>query len=342
MGRDGKILVTGGTGYLGSHAVVQLLQAGAEVVILDNICNSKPDVINRIQRIVGRRPEFINGDIRDRAILRDIFSSVKISLVMHFAGLKAVNDSIIDPLAYYDNNVLGTVILLEEMARAGVKQLVFSSSASVYGALTSDNYNCAGIREDFPLSPISPYGQSKLMVETILADIYRSDSSWAIALLRYFNPVGAHSSGLIGEDPCGTPNNLMPLIVQVAAGKQAKLKIFGGDYPTFDGTCIRDYIHVEDLVRGHLATIKLLQKPGLSTINLGTGRGYSVLEIVKAFEDVTDKNVPFEIVTRRPGDAPAYYADSSFAQKMLGWTATHDIEQMCHDAWCWYLNSVNK
>ena len=326
----GTILVTGGTGYIGSHTVVQLLQAGAKVVILDNLCNSKREVVNRIQNITDRRPEFILGDIRDREILRSLFRAHQIDAVIHFAGLKAVGESVAEPLKYYDNNVSGSVVLFEEMARAGVKTLVFSSSATVYGDPAS-----VPIREDFPLGATNPYGQSKLMVEDILADLHKADPSWRIARLRYFNPVGAHESGLIGEDPSGIPNNLMPFVAQVAVGKRQKLAVFGCDYPTPDGTGVRDYIHVDDLAAGHLAALKALQQPGLVTVNLGTGRGYSVLEMIKAFEAASNKPVSFEIVDRRPGDIAACYADPSLAKALLGWEAQHDIARMCADAWRW-------
>ena len=324
------ILVTGGTGYIGSHTVVQLLEAGNKVVILDNLCNSKREVVNRIEKITGRRPEFILGDIRDREILRSLLRAHQIDAVIHFAGLKAVGESVAEPLKYYDNNVSGSVVLFEEMARAGVKTLVFSSSATVYGDPAS-----VPIREDFPLGATNPYGQSKLMVEAILADLYKADPSWAIARLRYFNPVGAHLSGMIGENPSGIPNNLMPFVAQVAVGKREKLAVFGNDYPTPDGTGVRDYIHVDDLAAGHLAALNALQNPGLVTVNLGTGRGYSVLEMIKAFEVASSKPVPFEIVARRPGDIAACYADPSLAKALLGWEAKWDIDRMCADTWRW-------
>ncbi len=324
------ILVTGGTGYIGSHTVVQLLEAGNKVVILDNLCNSKREVVNRIEQITGKRPDLVIGDIRDRATLRSLFANHAIDAVIHFAGLKAVGESVAEPLKYYDNNVSGSVVLFEEMVKANVKTLVFSSSATVYGDPAS-----VPITEDFPLKTTNPYGQSKLMVEDILRDLYKSDSSWRIALLRYFNPVGAHESGLIGEDPSGIPNNLMPFVAQVAIGKRDKLQVFGNDYPTSDGTGVRDYIHVDDLAAGHLSALNVLQKPGLHTVNLGTGRGYSVLEMIKAFEAASEKSVPFEIVARRPGDIAACYADPAKARELLGWVAQHDIDRMCADAWRW-------
>ncbi len=324
------ILVTGGAGYIGSHTVVQLLQAGANVVVLDNLCNSKREVINRIQNITSRRPEFVLGDIRDRATLRGLFAAHKIDAVIHFAGLKAVGESVAEPLKYYDNNVSGSIVLFEEMARAGVKTLVFSSSATVYGDPAS-----VPIREDFPLGATNPYGQSKLMVEDILADLYKANSSWSIARLRYFNPVGAHVSGMIGEDPSGIPNNLMPFVAQVAVGKREKLAVFGNDYPTPDGTGVRDYIHVDDLAAGHLAALNALQKPTPLTVNLGTGRGYSVLEMIKAFEAASGKPVPYDIVARRPGDIAACYADPSLAKALLSWEAKFDIDRMCADTLRW-------
>lgn len=324
------ILVTGGTGYIGSHTAVQLLHAGHKVVILDNLCNSKREVVNRIERITGQRPEFILGDVRDREVLRSVFNTHKIDAVIHFAGLKAVGESVAEPLKYYDNNVSGSIVLFEEMARASVKTLVFSSSATVYGDPAS-----VPIREDFPLGATNPYGQSKLIVEDILADFYKSDSSWSVARLRYFNPVGAHDSGLIGEDPSGIPNNLMPFVAQVAVGKRQKLAVFGNDYPTPDGTGVRDYIHVDDLAAGHLAALNALQKPRLLTVNLGTGRGYSVLEMIQAFEAASGKPVPYDIVARRPGDIAACYADPALAKALLGWEAKYGIERMCADTWRW-------
>ncbi len=330
------ILVTGGTGYIGSHTAVQLINAGYKVVILDNLCNSKRDVINRLETITGVRPEFVVGDIRDRQLLRSVFNNHSISAVIHFAGLKAVGESVAMPLAYYDNNVSGSIVLFEEMARAGVKTLVFSSSATVYGDPAS-----VPITEDFPLGATNPYGQSKLMVEHILRDLHQSDPSWKIALLRYFNPVGAHESGLIGEDPSGIPNNLMPFIAQVAVGKRATLQVFGNDYPTPDGTGVRDYIHVDDLAQGHLAAINALdQNPRLITVNLGTGQGYSVLDMIQAFEKASGKTIAYDIVARRPGDIAACYADPTRAKTLLGWQAQHGIDRMCADAWRWQSTSA--
>ena len=330
------ILVTGGTGYIGSHTAVQLINAGYKVVILDNLCNSKRDVINRLETITGVRPEFVVGDIRDRQLLRSVFNNHSISAVIHFAGLKAVGESVAMPLAYYDNNVSGSIVLFEEMARAGVKTLVFSSSATVYGDPAS-----VPITEDFPLGATNPYGQSKLMVEHILRDLHQSDPSWKIALLRYFNPVGAHESGLIGEDPSGIPNNLMPFIAQVAVGKRARLQVFGNDYPTPDGTGVRDYIHVDDLAQGHLSAINALtQHLGLITVNLGTGQGYSVLDMIQAFEKASGRTIAYDIVARRPGDIAACYADPTRAKTLLGWQAQHGIDRMCADAWRWQSTST--
>ena len=330
------ILVTGGTGYIGSHTAVQLINAGYKVVILDNLCNSKRDVINRLETITGVRPEFVVGDIRDRQLLRSVFNNHSISAVLHFAGLKAVGESVAMPLAYYDNNVSGSIVLFEEMARAGVKTLVFSSSATVYGDPAS-----VPITEDFPLGATNPYGQSKLMVEHILRDLHQSDPSFKIALLRYFNPVGAHQSGLIGEDPSGIPNNLMPFIAQVAVGKRARLQVFGNDYPTPDGTGVRDYIHVDDLAQGHLAAINALdQNPRLITVNLGTGQGYSVLDMIQAFEKASGRTIAYDIVARRPGDIAACYADPTRAKTLLGWQAQHGIDRMCADAWRWQSTST--
>lgn len=325
------ILVTGGTGYIGSHTVVQLLEAGNQVVILDNLCNSKREVVNRIEQITGKRPDLVIGDIRDRATLRSLFANQTIDAVIHFAGLKAVGESVAEPLKYYDNNVSGSVVLFEEMARANVKTLVFSSSATVYGDPGVVQYT-----EDLPLKPVNVYGRTKLMVEDILRDLKKSDPAWRIALLRYFNPAGAHKSGLIGEDPSGIPNNLMPFIAQVAVGKREKLQIFGNDYPTSDGTGKRDYIHVDDLAAGHLAALKILNaSPETLTVNLGTGRPYSVLEMVEAFSKASGKPVRYEIAPRRAGDLPEYFAESSLAKRLLGWEAMHDINRMCQDIWRW-------
>jgi UDP-glucose 4-epimerase len=325
------ILVTGGTGYIGSHTAVELMAAGHDVFIVDNLCNSKRSVLERVERITGRRPQFAQVDVRDRTALRQIFAAHRFDAVIHFAGLKAVGESVAKPLAYFDNNVSGSMALAECMAEAGVKTLVFSSSATVYGEPAS-----VPIREDFPLSAANPYGRSKLMIEEILRDLAATDPEWRIGLLRYFNPVGAHASGLIGEDPNDVPNNLMPYIAKVAGGQLKELSVFGNDYPTPDGTGVRDYIHVVDLARGHLAALEALSKcAGVLTVNLGTGRGYSVLEMVRAFEVASGKRVPYRIVARRPGDVAQCYADPSLAEKVLGWRAELGIEAMCADTWRW-------
>lgn len=325
------ILITGGTGYIGSHTVVELLNRGESVLILDNLCNSSPKVLDRIEAICGKRPLFVQGDIRDKAVLARVFAEHAIEAVVHFAGLKAVGESVAKPLMYYENNVYGSMTLLEAMAEAGVKQFVFSSSATVYG----DPHN-PRIVEDFPLQPANPYGRSKLMVEDMLRDLAVSDPEWRIAILRYFNPVGAHASGLIGENPSGIPNNLMPFIAQVAVGRRAELSVFGSDYPTPDGTGVRDYIHVVDLALGHLAALDaLVREPGVTTVNLGTGRGFSVLEMLHAFERACGKKVPYKLVDRRPGDVPAYWAEPALAEARLGWKATRGIDAMCADTWKW-------
>ena len=326
-----KVLVTGGAGYIGSHTCVELLNAGFEVVVLDNFCNSKPIAIQRVEKITGKKITLIEGDVRDSDCLNALFSAHHIDVVIHFAGLKAVGDSVSNPLHYYDNNVTGSITLLEVMAVHAVKNIVFSSSATVYGF--SDD---KPIQETAPLSPFNPYGHNKRMVEQVLEDLSAADSSWNIALLRYFNPVGAHASGEIGEDPNGVPNNLMPYISQVAVGKLDYLNVFGNDYPTIDGTGVRDYIHVVDLALGHLAALNALTKGcGLLTINLGAGRGYSVLELVNTFETATDKRVPYKIVDRRAGDIASYFADASLAKQVLGWQTTKTLADICRDAWQW-------
>ncbi len=346
------ILITGGTGYIGSHACIELLEQGYSLIVLDNLSNSSIVSLQRAAYISGvnldsplpRHLEwedssflFVEGDIRDKPLLRSIFERFDIEAVIHFAGLKAVGESVEQPLMYYDNNVSGSIALFEVMAEFGCKRLVFSSSATVYGDPAS-----VPIREDFPLSTTNPYGASKLMIENILRDVYKSDPAWSIALLRYFNPVGAHQSGLIGEDPNGIPNNLMPFISQVAVGVREKLNVFGGDYDTVDSTGVRDYIHVVDLAKGHVKALEALKKQpdpkghkGLLTVNLGTGRGYSVLEMIKSFEKASGKKIPYEIVARRPGDVAQCYADSSYAFEVLGWKAELGIEQMCQDTWRW-------
>ena len=331
------ILVTGGTGYIGSHTVVELMAAGHEVFIIDNLSNSKPAVLERIARITGRKPGFAEIDIRDGDALRRLMAENRFESVIHFAGLKAVGESVSEPLRYYDNNVGGSVALLEAMREAGIKSLVFSSSATVYGDPAT-----VPIREDFPLSATNPYGRSKLMIEDILRDLAKSDPEWRIALLRYFNPVGAHASGLIGEDPNGIPNNLMPYLTQVAVGRLQELSVFGSDYPTPDGTGVRDYIHVVDLALGHVAALSALAaQRGVLTVNLGTGHGYSVLDMVNAFSRATGRDVPYKLAPRRPGDVAQCYADPEQAHQMLGWRATRGIEDMCRDAWRWQENAAS-
>ncbi|WP_374326379.1 UDP-glucose 4-epimerase GalE [Azonexus sp.] len=329
------ILVTGGTGYIGSHTVVELLARGESVLILDNLSNSSLKVLDRIEAISGRRPGFVQGDIRDQALLARLFAENPIAAVVHFAGLKAVGESVAKPLAYYDNNVTGSLCLFRAMAEAGVRKLVFSSSATVYG-----DPHTVPIREDFPLQATNPYGRSKLMIEEILRDQLRADPAWRVAILRYFNPVGAHLSGLIGESPNGIPNNLMPFISQVAVGQRPELSVFGNDYPTPDGTGVRDYIHVVDLALGHLAALDALARaPGELTVNLGTGQGYSVLEMIQAFEKASGKPVPYRIVARRPGDIASCYADPANAEARLGWRARRDLATMCEDVWRWQSNN---
>lgn len=326
-----SILVTGGAGYIGSHTVVELIAAGHDVFIVDNLCNSKASVLDRIERIAGRRPGFAQIDVRDRNALRRLFASHGFDAVIHFAGLKAVGESVAKPLAYYDNNVSGSVMLFECMIEAGVKTMVFSSSATVYGEPAT-----VPIREDFPLSATNPYGRTKLMIEEILRDAAKADTGWRVALLRYFNPVGAHASGLIGEDPNGIPNNLVPYIAQVAVGKLRELSVYGNDYPTPDGTGVRDYIHVVDLARGHLAALNaLVEGVGVLTVNLGTGRGYSVLEMVRAFAAASGKAVPYRVAARRPGDIAQCYADPALGRQLLDWRAQFDIDAMCADTWRW-------
>ena len=325
------ILLTGGTGYIGSHAAVELIAADCDVLIADNLCNSKASVLDRIERIAGKRPSFVQIDLRDRAALRKLFAGQRFDAVMHFAGLKSVGQSVTKPLEYFDSNVSGSVVLFECMTEANVKALVFSSSATVYGDPAS-----VPIREDFALSATNPYGRTKLMIEEILRDVARSDPSWRIAVLRYFNPVGAHASGLIGEDPNDIPNNLIPFVAQVAAGKLKELSVFGNDYPTPDGTGVRDYIHVVDLVRGHLVALEALRnRTGIITANLGTGRGYSVLEMVASFADISGRPIPYRIAPRRAGDIAECYADPTFARESLGWEARLGIDAMCADTWRW-------
>ncbi|MFT5675686.1 MAG: UDP-glucose 4-epimerase [Paraglaciecola sp.] len=326
------ILVTGGAGYIGSHTVLQLLETGYQVIVLDNLCNASSESLKRVEELSGKKTILVEGDIRDRTILDLLFSKHKINSVIHFAGLKAVGESVAKPLKYYDNNVYGTLTLCEAMHKYGVRNLVFSSSATVYGDPVE-----LPLREDMPTGkPTNPYGQSKLMVELVLADLYKSDNSWNIAILRYFNPAGAHPSGRIGEDPNGIPNNLMPFITQVATGKREFLSIFGDDYSTPDGTGVRDYIHVEDLATGHLKALeKLDQNVGLVTYNLGTGQGYSVLDMVKEFEKQSGKPIPYQVVARREGDIASCFADPTVARDVLNWQAEKGLAEMCRDSWNW-------
>jgi len=326
-----NILVTGGAGYIGSHTVVELLNQGHAVTVVDNLCNSKEEALRRVQEITGCKVDFHKVDLLDREALETVFAGARTDAVIHFAGLKAVGESVAKPLEYYHNNITGTLILLEAMRKQGIKTLVFSSSATVYGVPKS-----VPLREDAPMGATNPYGQTKLMIEQILRDLAVAEPEWGIALLRYFNPVGAHVSGRIGEDPNGIPNNLMPFVAQVAVGKLPKLRIYGGDYPTRDGTGVRDYIHVVDLALGHLAALEYLAKqPSLLAVNLGTGRGYSVLEMVHAFEKASGRKVPYEQVARRPGDVAECYADPALARQLLGWQARRAVDEMCADQWRW-------
>ena len=331
------VLVTGGAGYIGSHTCIELLAAGHDVVVLDNLSNSKAEALARVQGIAGRSLAFVQADLRDEEALAALFRDFPFEAVVHFAGLKAVGESTRIPLAYYDNNVNGTLCLCRAMASAGVKRLVFSSSATVYGDPAS-----VPIREDFPRSATNPYGRTKLFIEEILRDLHHADALWNIALLRYFNPVGAHPSGRVGEDPNGIPNNLMPYIAQVAVGRLPQLQVFGGDYDTPDGTGVRDYIHVVDLARGHLAALERLRAaPGVAAYNLGTGRGYSVLEMRRAFERAAGREIPYRIVARRPGDIATCYADPALAAAELGWRAELDMDDMVTDQWRWQRENPN-
>ena len=326
-----KILVTGGAGYIGSHTCIELIKSGYEVVVVDNLCNSSLESLKRVESLVDCNIPFHRADVRDKAAITQVFEQYSIDGVIHFAGLKAVGESVEKPIEYYDTNVGGTFILADVMREFDCKTFVFSSSATVYG----DPYTVP-IKEDFPLSVTNPYGRSKLMVEEFLKDIFIADDSWHIALLRYFNPVGAHKSGLIGEDPNDIPNNLMPYISQVAVGNLENLSVFGGDYDTPDGTGVRDYIHVVDLAKGHVKALQALEdKPQVLTINLGTGIGHSVLDVVKAFEKASGKDVPYKIVNRRPGDIATCYADPSYAAKILDWKAKYELDEMCEDTWRW-------
>lgn len=331
-----NILVTGGAGYIGSHTCVELLESGYGVAVIDDLSNSEEEALKRVGKIAGKDLKFYKGSVNDHALLKKIFSENKIDAVIHFAGFKAVGESVMKPLEYYRNNVGGTFTLCEEMRYAGVKNIIFSSSATVYGAPES-----VPVKENFPLSATNPYGRTKLFIEQILTDLNTADSEWNVTLLRYFNPIGAHKSGLIGEFPRGIPNNLMPYITQVATGKLNKLRVFGNDYPTRDGTGVRDYIHVVDLAKGHVAALKNVRSGGVHIYNLGTGTGYSVLDIVKAFEKASGVKIPYEIVARRPGDIAEVYADPSKAFKELGWKAQLGIEDMCADSWRWQSNNPN-
>ncbi|WP_312301116.1 UDP-glucose 4-epimerase GalE [Diaphorobacter nitroreducens] len=326
------ILVTGGAGFIGTHTCAALADAGIPTLLLDNFSNSRRSVLDRLARITGKPVACVEGDVRDAQLLRQLFASHPIEGVIHFAALKAVGESVREPLRYYENNVAGTVSLLRAMQAAGVRTLVFSSSATVYGDPAS-----LPIREDFPLSATNPYGWSKLMMEQVLADVDHAEpGQWRIARLRYFNPVGAHESGLIGEDPRDIPNNLMPYVAQVATGQREVLSVYGGDYPTPDGTGVRDYIHVCDLAEGHVAALRYLRAhPGLLTVNLGTGRPVSVLEMVRGFEQASGRAVPYQVVARRPGDVAACWADPALAERLLGWRARRDVQAMCRDAWRW-------
>ena len=332
-----KVLVTGGAGYIGSHTSVELLNAGHEVVCIDNFMNSKYEAVKRVEQITGKSVKFYEGDIRDKDILNKIFTENKIDAVINFAGLKAVGESVAKPIEYYENNIEGLLVLVMVMREHGCKNLVFSSSATVYGLPKT-----VPIKEDFPLSTTNPYGSTKLFIEYILKDLYKADPEFNIAILRYFNPVGAHESGMIGEDPAGIPNNLCPYITQVAVGKREYLGVFGDDYDTPDGTGVRDFIHVVDLSRGHvLAVNKLMDNPGLLIVNLGTGKGYSVLEMVHAFEKVVGRPIPYKIMPRRPGDIAECYADPSYAYEVLGFKAEKTIDDMCRDAMNWQTKNPN-
>lgn len=328
------ILVTGGAGYIGSHTCVELLNAGHEVVVFDNFSNSHPEALRRVQTITGKALQVVEGDIRDQAALEETIRRFACTSVIHFAGLKAVGESVEKPLEYYDNNVVGTHRLLQAMGNCGIKTLVFSSSATVYG-----EPKFLPITEDHPLSATNPYGRTKLFIEEMLRDLHRSDGAWRIGILRYFNPVGAHESGLIGEDPQGVPNNLMPFVAQVAVGRYEQLKVWGTDYPTPDGTGVRDYIHVVDLALGHLKALERLNNAQCFAVNLGTGIGYSVLDVVKAFERASGFQVPYELAPRRSGDVACCYADPAYAAQLINWQAERNIDVMCADVWHWQSNN---
>jgi UDP-glucose 4-epimerase len=335
MGR-GMILVTGGAGYVGSHACVELLNVGEQVVVFDNFCNSNPASLARVQEICGKSLIVVEGDIRDQAKLENVLTEYRCTAVMHFAGLKSVQDSVSQPLKYYDYNVIGSHRLLCAMQNTGLNKFIFSSSATVYGIPQFLPYT-----EDHPLDAINPYGRTKLVIEDMLRDQYASDPSWRIGILRYFNPVGAHESGLIGEDPIGVPNNLVPFVAQVAIGRRDRLSIWGDDYDTPDGTGVRDYIHVMDLAAGHVSALRLLDGPKCFAVNLGTGAGSSVLEVVRAFEKASGRRILCDIKPRRPGDIDAYYAATAYASELLGWKATRTLETMCADHWRWQSSNPN-
>ncbi len=331
------VLVTGGAGFIGSHTVVELLNAGYDVVVIDNLSNSNREAIVRIEKITGKKVYFFENDVRDRAALELIFTSFDIDWVIHFAGLKAVGESVQKPIEYYDNNLVSTLVLVETMKKFGVNKIVFSSSATVYGDPAE-----LPLKETSAMNPTTnPYGATKVMQENILKDLYVSDKGWTVALLRYFNPVGAHESGLIGEDPKGIPNNLMPYVAQVASGKLKEIGVFGNDYPTPDGTGVRDYIHVVDLARGHVAAIEKLKSAGVYIYNLGTGNGYSVLDMIKAFSKACGKDLPYVIKPRRAGDIATCYASAEKAEREIGWRAQYDLEKMCVDQWNWQKNNPN-
>ena len=331
------ILVTGGAGYIGSHTCILLIEAGYDVIVFDNFSNASKESIKRVEKIVAKEIILIEGDIRNRNDLDKVFNAYKIDAVIHFAGLKAVGESVAEPLKYYDNNIYGTIVLCEVMTEHNCKSIVFSSSATVYG-----DPHTTPIKEHFPLSTTNPYGRSKLFIEEMLRDLYISDNGWKIVLLRYFNPVGAHASGTIGEDPHGIPNNLMPFIAQTAVGKREYLSVLGNDYDTHDGTGVRDYIHVMDLADGHVKALNKIDSFNeVMTINLGTGKGYSVLDMVKAFEKASGKKVPYQIAPRRAGDIAKCFADPDYAKEVLDWKATRSIEEMCEDSWRWQSNNPN-
>jgi len=331
------VLVTGGAGYIGSHTCIALHEAGFDFIVFDNLCNSSSESLQRIEKIISKKIKFIEGDIRSKEDMQKAFEMYEIDSVIHFAGLKAVGESVELPLKYYDNNISGTLVLLKVMQEYNCKTIVFSSSATVYG-----DPHTTPIKEDFPLSCTNPYGRTKLFIEEILRDVYRADSDFKIVILRYFNPVGAHQSGTIGEDPNGKPNNLMPFIAQTAVGKREFLSVFGDDYDTIDGTGVRDYIHVVDLAQGHVNSLqKISSLDGVLTVNLGTGNGYSVLEMVAAFEKTSGKKVAYKIAPRREGDVAACFADPAYAKEVLGWSATKELNEMCEDSWRWQSNNPN-